>query len=418
MQFNNLQHSEDLNKSGIELISSKFIRKPEINLLTQNTSYELIKAQSDLLELKRDLSLFEYSFILYNDFSRFFNKAYHYQNKISQVFNKTKIPSTKSLLENINKEVSKQIILDYNKKIEKIDIFVESFIILPSNTLKFIENYSGIIEISEIRCHIQLESRIRKYHNIKCFADSKLMILNLEQNLNGLLCASNNYKEMIKILIFPYLWINTLKGEYSLYFSKNIKKHEKYIVLIIKGLGLVTLKITITYQQLLVEIPYSSISLILELSKFQSLLNWFEVSLKVSNKNPFTNNLKNLKNLLKSKLIFSKNRFLWLEHENCFENREKFSPLMNKRFLFSIFHFYMKKICRFYLRIKGKMFKIICYDNLELRISHQEQRIVINEKVPEFFELFNLQSERILFSPITLMKSLELKFLLIKLFNY
>ena len=99
------------------------------------------------------------------------------------------------------------------------------------------------------------------------------MILNLEQNLNGLLCASNNYKEMIKILIFPYLWINTLKGEYSLYFSKNIKKHEKYIVLIIKGLGLVTLKITITYQQLLVEIPYSSISLILELSKFQSLLN-------------------------------------------------------------------------------------------------------------------------------------------------
>ena len=371
-----------------------------------------------MLELRRDLSIFEYTFAVAHNISNFFNKAKNIQSKLFEVFDQTKSLNTNSLVQAINKEVSGKNELVFENKTKQRGIFSEKFHLLPSKKIKNIENYSGIIEISGIKCNVQLQSKMNKYHNISCLVDSKLLRLTVDKNLNELLCTSDSYKETLSTSIFPYLWLNILKGEYSLCYSNKFEAFEKYYALKIKGLGLVTLKFAIIDYKLIIEVPYSNTSIEIDIIKLKSEIDNSNNPSANFRSDLLTKYFPALKALLKKTLICNKHQFLWIDSGNPFEYKEKSSTFLNSDFLFATFQNYMRRVFKFYIRVNGKSFNVAGYDNMEVRISHQKQRIVLDKKSPEFVWLFNLQSDKILFCPTTLAKSLELRFLLFKLFKY
>ena len=399
--------------------SSKMVESNMKSSISANQiGYDITKAKSDLLELQRDLSLYE------DSFSKTYkvNKIISSLSRNSQVLKATaEIFMQINTFENLPSSINQALATNYLKKPKTNNTripCVETFSLMPAKIGKSIEKFTGIINLSGIRCLMTITSKLKRYHYISCLIHNQKLTINFDKNLKEIPDNYETFDQFAIVAIIPYLWLKVSEGIFSLHLKKALEKNERFEILKIKGLGLATVHLTISPQHLSIEISHIASIVVIELSHISSLLAIpLESSEKLS-ENILTTHFSMLKSLLQDKVIFLSPNLNFIESGSTFDHKEKSSKFLNNDFLLNAFESYRKKLFTFHIRIKGRNYKISGFANSEIRISYQKSSILLSQHTKSLTFLHGLQSDSLLKYPKTLQKSLELQHLLINLFKH
>lgn len=408
---------KDVNKS-LALTSTIKSQNPSANRneLKKAIAFDTLKAKSDYLELRRDLALFEYSLTLETELENNIQKLKEYASSISSAL---KNYHNYSLNSTLVSQIHSSLLLEPSKvKRKKINTFkhiTETFNIscYEQNSE---EKFSGFVLISNLSCLLHSQPFGINLHIITCQYKEKNFKLLLEKNEIKSLENYLSYKEKFLKIIAPSLWFNVLHDKFELHSDQSNCTLYTFAVIYIKGLGQTTIQIFKIEEGLVIQLPNSSIILNIE----NSVLNDMNISLELYGSiEAIKKNLRILTKVLERKIWFYTGHLMWLRSENPFEVKELTSSLINDAYLLGYFKDYLKKIFSFRIKVKGRLYRVVGFENFELKIESKHQHSVrIYEGCQEYTQLISLQTQSLLKCPNTLKKSIELQELLTKLFNF
>jgi hypothetical protein len=368
-------------------------------LVVRNISYELIKAKSDLLELKRDLATFDYSLITENSFGTAICKIQGMSNKLCNIVASNEKGNKGNLANDINNTLENGFAvsskcMQMNKN--SIISVSEDFGVRPQQRKNLVENFAGIVRISNLTCLVSVYSKDRQFHTISCSANNHILSLSIQVPINSFFC----YKSQLLTEIFPKLFLCSNSHQYSLHFDSEHNKSYIIIIESIKGIGKVFIKLTELPDAMEIKLLKINCTLLLLYSSYPQL------SLK---------NLTELISFLKCNLCFDSNSLI--VSSNPFISKEKTSTLMNDSYLSTLFENHMKPLYSFSTRRNGKLFEITFFSDKVLQIIFKrQQKVTITENSPYFTFLTSMQGVSLLYSKRTLQQSLEFRSLLKTLF--
>lgn len=369
---------------------------------------EVLRAKSDILELKRDLATYELNFFqnlkicnLRDDFFYTYDKIFD-SLSITQGIEKT------------GTDLSDQIkIICKNKKEPRYSglhqtILIEEFPVKKLKNKPVTQNFQGIVKISSLRCILSVKTTYFSNHFISCLLPSGLTLtLHLKRKVFEAKCDPiSTYTKNIKEKIFPFLHLNEDFHGLTLEFDEQYTK--KFINFFIKLKGLnkkILLFVIDSGHNFIFTVKKTNFSLELEKLTFET-------------QNFCIENLFKLKEEISNHLFLRHNSLVW--GKNPFEVRERSSKFLKNRFLLEAFDENIKKIFSVRVGFKGKIFKLEgFYSGKEkfLKAFSSKSVVRIGEESEEFRIIFGLQHLGFFESPVTLGNSLELRIVFERIFN-
>lgn len=365
-------------------------------------NYQIMKAKSDFLELKRDLALYEDNFSKDYGVEKVIRKLEAQGETLRKKSTRNEKNNWKELEKPISDFLSKDWLPNYGKSTQR-SVYIENFSVRPVKPTKTTEKFSGVREVCGVKCLLTVASQAKQVHFITCLINSSPISLSFHKDLSH--TSYGTFSDFIDKIILPNLLYRTSTN--SLSFLEPLKG-EKFTVLSIKGFGLTTIHLTRTKHDLTIQILQNKATTTITPSQF-GIPETFKKSL-------FTTQFSELKSLLKTHLFFTF-PILSFHNSHFFEFKEINSQFLNEEFLENAFENYLKKIFKFRIRVKGRTFKITGYTNYELCVSSNNKKLMICEGSKEFAFLTGLQSKSLLKSMSTLKSSLELESFLVNIFK-
>lgn len=371
--------------------------------------FDLAKASSDLLELKRDLASYEFEFIdkinikklqtqLNENFQSLrqryteFSEASNNKNLFDQIVNLTR--HTKLTPSSSIPKVAMTEDLHVRPKIQKHETKVFKGFVNVSGTVLLckataLSFYSHSIQF------ISPNGSSGKITVEKKFLDEK----------------NSNYSKFLLNEVFPYCYAYYFKDEFGMIFDPLHSVEFQSATLNIKGIGQVVMKIVPNQACLYLEIVKCKLELLVDYAKLEG---FSLVKRKIQELDKVE--VKKLVNVLKKELVFYKRKLKFASEENFFSEKEKFSDFVNDEILKLVFHNYMKKKTKFIIRVQGRKVKVVIFDATLIIVSIKKRKKVSLE--PKELKFLNdLQDFSIINNPATLSGSLELGLLIKKIFS-
>ena len=367
--------------------------KPKVNK-GAIIEHEIVKAKSDLFDLKRDIATYDFNFMnqyqkteLGKDLQPFYFTLSSTCESLSQCLKENQI-----LAQSIN-----EVLIPIAKSEEKVsgtqflsDIQKKHKILV---TRAFY--FQGIIVISGVRCTIVVKTSADT-HKIECLLpNDKSLTLFVYKHFPSFKDDAD-YVRHIKYNLLPFIFIDTSTTEVFLHFSENYGKEFLTFYIFLKGSGLELVKIHESGENFVIEAKGS-----LLVSK--SLFDVEEISLEKAEK---------IKNKIKSECYFYNYSLFW--DSNPFKNRESTSDILNGKLLERLLDASFRKIFASNYRYKGKNYKLDIFETGKekfVEISSSKFSFTVQENTPENQMLTSLQMLNLSTSPVTLLKSLEFSLL-------
>lgn len=363
--------------------------KPKINK-GAIIEHEIVKAKSDLFDLKRDMATYDFNFMnlyqktqLCKDLQSFYYTLSHTceslthclkENQIlAQSINEVMIPIVKSE----EKVQETHFVSDVQKK-HKI-LAARSF------------GYQGIIVISGVRCTIVVRTSADT-HKIECLLPNDKSLTLFVYKLFPSFKDDGDYIRYIKYNLLPFLFIDASTTEVFLHFNENYGKELLTFYIFLKGSGLELVKIHDSGENFVIEAKGS-----LLVSK--STFDVDEISLE---------NAEKIKNKIKSECYVYNYSLFWAD--NPFSNRELTSDILNGKLLERLLDASFRKIFSSNYKFKGRIYKLDIFETGSekfVEISSSKFSFTVQENTPEYQILTSLQQLNLSTSPVTLLKSLE-----------
>ena len=402
--------NKNQNTSYISLTKPNRIRYHEKIGESETLNYEILKAQSDKLELERDLSTYEFELLGSINFANTLKEMKGYSYSIVNMFSdyERHCDEITNLLQDINsnKKILYENSLQRESSLAQIEDF-ENFNIKVSNKLTLIEEYKGISTISGKKCLINIKSKLYESHHIKCLLPSgEYLQLNINKNLTEQVHKLGSYKKMIELYICPHLYIMKICDDINLFYDENYGVTFLAFLMKLKGAkNFATIIVRNLEDSYKIEIGGSNAFKIVD--KF---------SLRVNNN--FGGNANKIRLEIQKSLIFRYNSLLW--GDNPFNTRENSSKFLKESFLSDAFNDYIRKIFSLKISFQGKIFRIEgfeCQKIKQVKFSSSKSTVSVGEDSKEFRLLFTLQCIDYYKNHKTLSKSLEMEYLLNSIFK-
>ena len=371
--------------------------------------FEIIKAGSDLLELKRDLATYEFELI---DSCRIKKTQNHLSEKLLSISKKlvffTEASNNTNLIKQIG-DITKNSRAPSLNTIQIKKIVVEEFYLKPQRSQSFGKSFQGVVSISGIMFLCKVFSSLFSSHSIQFITSNgkvgKITVEKIQPEQNA-----PSYSEFLKSNIFPHCYAYYLKEELGLIFDPLHSVEFVSSSLSIKGIGKVVLKIFPEKDELYLEVAKCNLELFISYKKLENF-DIDKIKLQGLEKCEF----KRLSNVLKNNLIFFKRKLLFDGEKDFFSEKEINSDLMREDLLSLVFHNYMKKKTKFIIRVQGRKVKVVIYDATLILISIKNRKKASLE-LKDIKFLNELQDVSIVNNPITLCGGLELRSLIKKMF--
>lgn len=390
---------------------SRFSFHPEnlknLEKLSKSLLYEVQKASSDRLELIRDLSTYDYNFSnavnLKRKLETFVNLSSPLPEGVAMIKHNTN--NEKNCFEQIKSGLIK--ISEINEEpcslgqVESEGIWVRSI----DSAHVFNNVFKGVCFISGVYAVVSLTAdQWLEYLNFKVsLPDCQMVTLQIKQRISNNCYTPAQINLEIKNKILPFLYFKAENKKIRLKFSK--KNKESYVILThVKGFQLCNVVAsTKSETQILLEVPE------LEQSIF------IRQSCSFSNES----SVKRLVASIKSQLFYSasKKSLIWGSVQDFFLVLEKSSKYLNEDFIRSATLPIGNFSHMFTFSVVQQ--KISCYSDKSkviLKFFRGNSTEELQNDSKNFGFLESLQDIDIKNSPVTLGRSLELEFLLSKLF--
>jgi hypothetical protein len=395
-------------KSSIDVSRISFNSDSVQNLqkVAKSLLYDVQKAESDRVELIRDLSTFEHNFAeavkLKEKLKIFLNLSEPLPDMVDMIELNTKDENfcynriSEGLLKISITETSKESLV--KSEIEDFNLRKPSLTHVLKTVFKGICLISGVYMTVTLMSDQWLENLLFRVLSI----EGKSYSLNLKQKISNLQSKEHSLLE-IKQKLLPCLCLAVENGEISLIFNKLQGKDHYCMITQVKGFHLCNVIASKKSEtQTLLEIPELEQSIFIE-----KTLNFSD------------NSLKTLTKEVKSHLFFSvtRNLIFWGSSSDLFVIKEKTSKFMNEEFIKSATQD-MGNFTQAYSFEVG-LSKVSCFTDREkvlMQLSRNKVSEEFNNDSKNFSFLESLQYVNVRAAPVTLSKSLELEYLLSKLF--
>ena len=372
---------------------------------SQGVRFEILKARSDLLEIKRDLATYEFEAIegveiglkkkvLDEEFSRLKENFGEFNMETCGI----------EIGKNIEKLLGNQKGFGGDRKGN--EVFCEAFgvRICDKGNLELFQgffNFSGLIML------VSVQSLSISRHILTYTHQGKSSKLSIDQPLLDL--------HPIKLSILRHCFAVILQDKLHLKYDPLHSVHFLVVSARITNLGQVSIKLEPKTLGINVEVLVYNLNLFIpstdlcpsfkELTNLQALLS--ESAIIPSPK------LSSISKELNENLVYLKKKLIIMQKSSIFASKEENSYLLKDERLSQIFSNYLKQKDKFIVRVNGKQVKVSILDTtLKISLKNKSTAYLELEHI-SFLE--NLQNLAIIKSPLTLSKSLELKLLIIKL---
>ena len=414
-QKKSIKHSEaeSLNlpqKSSIDMSRISFHSEPIQNLqkAAKSLLYDVQKAESDRLELIRDLSTYECNL----------SKAVNLIEKLEVFVRLSKpLPDMVDIIElnteeenfcfnRIEEGLVKVSLLEKSRnrlikpEKEEFSIRKSSLAHALSTVFKGVTLVSGVYMMASLVSDPWLENLFFRVTDLK----GKSYTLKLKQKISNNLQTKQQCIQVIKTKLLPFLCIQIENSESSLIFDKKQTVEHYCMVVDVKGFRLCNVVASVKSDtQTLLEIPELEQSIFIE----------FKLNLKDQL------NLKKILKLVIKQLFYDnkKNVFFWGSTANFFAIKEKNSKFLNEEFIKSATQDMGNFTQTYTFELSNG--KVSCFTDREkvlVQILKNKVSEEFNQESKNFGFLECLQCISVRSAPVTFSKSLELEYLLSKLF--
>ena len=371
----------------------------------QGMRFEILKAKSDLLEVKRDLATYEFELIGKVDIGV-------KKKGLEEDFNRLKQNFGEFNMETCGIEIGKNIEkLLYNQKDfrnikKKNDVINESFGVKISDKGD-LELFQGFFNFSGLIMLVSVQSLSISRHILTYTHQGKSSKLSIEKPLLD--------TNPIKLSILRHCFVINFEEKLHLKYDPLHSVQFLIISVRITNLGRVSIKLEPSKEGVNIEILIYNLSLFIpsadlfpnfkELASLPALLS--DTAIIPSPK------LSSISKELNQNLVYLKKKLTIMQKSSIFASKEENSYLLKDERLSQIFSNYLKQKAKFIVRVNGKQVKVSVLDTtLKLSLKNKSKAYLEPEHISF---LGNLQNLTIIKSPLTLSKSLELKLLIIKL---
>ncbi|OMJ84730.1 hypothetical protein SteCoe_14120 [Stentor coeruleus] len=387
--------------------TEKKIKKfPERSGEKDKLVYEILKAQSDKLELSRDLSTFDYNFYLEFDLIRKFRSIK------SEAFSMLKSISFYEKLVTNGEALQIKVVktIEENESIKKSQDSlncIEIFPIKKSLTPNNVYNFEGMFNISGITCPGSITSQFYLKHTLKIlYENSQYLHTVIEKKLVKIIHEKNiSYKQAVLEYIIPHLYIKHTGKVSTLHFDEACGL--KYYAVSVKLKG-AKQKFTLFVYFIKNSVIFEVIGTNISLNITRDEIGLFETSV----------NIVELKKVIQKHLFWIQNGLVW---GNCvFDIKETESNYLKDQYLAEAFNDYLQKSFSFKINFCERKLKIEgfeCQKKKHIKIYTANSVITLQENSREYKLLFDLQSMDFYQLAKTLSKSLELKIILNSIFG-
>lgn len=352
---------------------------------------EIMKAKSDLFDLKRDLATYDYNFLSsinedknlwptlvslsknfgsnYGNYSDCINK----NNDLIQSINSALAPSLRS-------EERRNTALLKNIFSKKTKVFVSASF-----------SYNSITVISGVRCPVSVKSS-GELHKIECLLEGKKPLALFVYKAFPSFTDTKEYSSHLKASVLQYLFLDISTNEIFLQFNENLGKEFLTFYIQLRGAGFELVKIQDAGENFIIEAKST-----LLVSK--SLFDIQELSISNSEK---------IKNTIKSECYMYNSSLYWAK--DPFNAREMSSDIVNGKILERLLDESFRKIFFSNYKYKGKAYKLDIFETGSekfVEISSSKFTYTVLENSSENQLLTSLQNLDLSTSPVTLLKSLE-----------
>lgn len=392
---------------GISKTEKRIKRFPERSGEKNQLAYEVLKAQSDKLELSRDLSTFDYNFYLECDLIQKFRAI---------KFEAIRMSKSISFYENLvsNGEVLQTKVMkafetnELNiKKSQDHPNYNEVFPIKKSLSPINTHYFKGVFNISGLKCLGNVASQFYLQHTFKIlYNNSQYLNTVIEKNLVKIIHEKSiNYKQAVFEYIVPHLYIKHTGEVNTLLFDEDCGS--KYYAVSIKPKG---------GKQMLTLFVYFFNSTV----NFKVLGTNISLALTKDESYVLESNMSNteLRKIIQKHLFWFQNGLVW--GDCLFDLLETESNYLKDQYLAEAFNDYLKKTFSFKLNFCERKLKIEgfeCQKKKHIKIYTANSVITLQENSREYKLLFDLQSLDFYQLTNTLSKSLELKIVLNSIFG-
>lgn len=372
----------------------KYSKKNASSFLIEN---DILKAKSDLLDLKRDLATYEFELTQNIYQKNIVRNLQVFHSKIEKSFKSYLNLGTQELADKIKNSLSNPIKFIKNEELKVFSPLNEVHKTKDSD-LQF--QYKKIIKLSGTRCLISIRS-LNDNHKIESLLpNGKELKLSIEKSLSNLGNFSK-YCEEIENNVVKFLFIEAGPDDIQLGFDEKLMKTFVTFYTFIKGFKFDLVRVTDAGDNFLIEAKSS-----LFVSKSSIQVHNFQGP-----------NYHTLETLIKTQLFYSKKSLFW--GENAFALRDSTSKYLSDKYIDNLFDENLKKHCSFKYQHNRKLFKFDFYETStgkHMRITSNRQNFLFPEHSYEYHLSSKLQSFDLSNSQLTLSCSLELRLVIESLY--
>lgn len=383
---------------GIKVQTEKKIQRYSKRIDDFKSAYHLImKSKSDKLDLSRDLATYEYSLIEYMNFPELLKDLLTNWKKI-KFFNDSNI---NDLSEDLTKKINS--ITSPHKPFapsQPPSVTIEKFEIKPRRPEVPTQSFKAIHEISSVLCTVSVISTYFSNHNISILLpQGQNLSLKLSKDISEYPDRDKfSFKLGLKHLIFPYLFIDSRDKNLQLVYNKDLLHNSCIFYIKLMGIpSAITLIIKDSQENFIFEVKNTKLSLTVE-------------KLELETRDLKPENMKKLKNEIKSCLFLYKSKLVWGKHP--FAMRENSSRLLSEEYLKLAFNTELMKMFSIKVKLGNSGFKVEGFqvrDSKYIKISSARSAVTIYDYSDEFYLIFALQGMSFHKNLATLEASLELK---------
>ena len=229
----------------IQQTSTNFKTEPNVNRHNEAKSnkekliYDILKAQSDTLEIARDIATYEYNSLLGINFTQKIAKIKKSAYSFIKDFGENNKSNSLRILSDIN-DIFRPPTDNYLQRRQSIlseihckEDFEVRACIKPAKA----EEYAGISSISSENCVIRVTTKLFSVHTIRCLLLSgKTIQLTFHKDIAEEVKNLGSFKEVLEKHIFPCLYIMIFGDDLKLIYDEN--HGSSFITLVVRLKGI------------------------------------------------------------------------------------------------------------------------------------------------------------------------------------
>jgi hypothetical protein len=392
------------------------------NAQIKAVSYEIQKARSDRLELRRDLATYEYNFGSSIDLK---------PRLVSLKQESLNLPDVSDIVTKVDNEEKEMIKILKQSVMEMQDIEVkytqlenqvanpvpitESYSLRNTKDVEELFNiYQGVDNISSQRCIVKIRGDLwlEKVEIAVETLQKQQFFLSLRLNITNSYVEPKDVKKIIKQRLIPRLYISANTKNFTLQYDPEHGKKYLCILVNIKNWKLTSIYLSQKDNFIILSANNEVFNFKLDQGELDGIPLTFQ-------------SMKKLSKLIENKLCYipEPNVFTW-NSENYsnfpFRLKEEKSKLLDNKYLQEVFQLSQYVLAsKLKLRLMESKFVIKVYkskNRFKIFISAAEEVMEINSGTRIYNLLVDLQFKDISKASVTLLKSLELKLVLRKSF--